>query len=46
MNATRLFVSMFYIECIEEVVLLMAGAYLSSIGAIVFCEYYDCDSVI
>ena len=38
MNATRLFVSMFYIECIEEVVLLMAGAYLSSIGAIVFAN--------
>ena len=38
MNATRLFVSMFYIECIEEVVLLIVGAYLSSIGAIVFAN--------
>lgn len=38
MNATRLFVSMFYIECIEEVVLLTVGAYLSSIGAIVFAN--------
>ena len=38
MNAMRLFVSMFYIECIEEVVLLIVGAYLSSIGAIVFAN--------
>lgn len=38
MNAARLFVSMFYIECIEEVVLLIVGAYLSSIGAIVFAN--------
>lgn len=38
MNATRLFVSMFYIECIEEVVLLIVGSYLSSIGAIVFAN--------
>lgn len=38
MNATRLFVSMFYIECIEEVVLLIVGAYLSSIGAIAFAN--------
>ena len=38
MNATRLFVSMFYIECIEEVVLLIVGAYLSSVGAIVFAN--------
>lgn len=38
MNASRLFVSMFYIECIKEIILLIVGAYLSSIGAIVFAN--------
>ena len=38
MNASRLFVAMFFIECVEEIILLTVGAYLSSIGTIVFAN--------
>lgn len=38
MNSTRLFISMFYIECIEEIILLIVGASLASSGAILFAN--------
>ncbi len=38
MNSTRLFISMFYIECIEEIILLIVGAFLASSGAILFAN--------
>ena len=38
MNSSRLFISMFYIECIEEIILLIVGASLASAGAILFAN--------
>ncbi len=38
MNSSRLFISMFYIECIEEIILLIVGASLASTGAILFAN--------
>ncbi len=38
LNSTRLFIAMFYIECIEEIILLIVGASLAASGAILFAN--------